>query len=227
MKRRFHQHDLGFSQDQGTVNVSRWATFIRRLLNLKGPSLQGVDPELAVSVSETDRFEYWALAGVRPFQQSLVLTAAAAKFNLWTVRNPANSGQLVTVTSVGYQGVADDVNITLFDGTIAAKAGFTETNAPTVDLRLQPLSPISSLGTLTATAQDASRILIGTFQNIIYRNTSQTSWLNGEAGNAGGRPVAVLQPGTALCVVGGTVNIAQTVTFTGYERTLELSELKP
>lgn len=226
---RRHHQELGFSQDQGTVNVSRWATFARRLLNLKGPSLQGLNPEFSVSISESDRLDYWALAGVRPFSQSFALAAAAAKFNLWALVNPANSGLLVVVEQVIFQAAAgDDVQVQMRDAGVqlTAKAGFAEANLFPSDSRLI-IGAAGSLGTRVQTAQDASTVIASTYINQLYRNTTQQNFVAGNAGTQIGRPIAVLSPNNMVYVFGATLNVAQVVTFVGYERTLELSELKP
>lgn len=196
-----------------SVWLGRYSDWLTRLLNSKGgPLLVDVDPSLravaAVQEGNEDRY----LQGWNRFGFALGVSAVAANFPTFQIRNPAGSNIVAVVESLTFfQSAADEPSLTwgatVTDLTSVASLTFTR-----IDPRGQP-QPTCIISSVAGPANLA-----------IFRQIAQQAGGFAEFIPTVNSEFTVL-PGQILKAFGNLANIAATFSILWRERALQQSEL--
>jgi len=204
------------------VQVSRFETFARKLLGMKGSGLvRGISPELQISIDPMQYPEQRYLSGVRNFAQGRAFAASAANLNFSQIWNAPGSSTLVVVEFSHIQMAAADplqFLLVIRNRSLATLANYVANAINPRDGRLPNVPAISSgMATLFETAQapagPAGAVAFTLFNGGITHSGFQYSF-----------PV-VLPPGWGVGWSQQTVNTTGCHNYVGYERAMENSEL--
>lgn len=197
------------------IQQSRWDRLVRRVSGSIGPgsrvgtSISDLFPVLDV---ESVPGELLLLGGTRISHGTVNVTGSAGEFPNAILANPADAGQLITITQVSVQARVNNQNIT---ATIEAGAtGAIQNTQRFRDSRLLSLVsfPSGQIRSVSNPVLPGSEIGFG----VIANNTVFFSDPNS---------LAVLAPGTQYVVASLLSASTITVSFWWREREAELSEL--
>ena len=196
----------------GRLQTARLENFIRRWGSMKGSgsvlseTLGDVFPTLGLEILPP---ELMLLAGKRMWGMQTVVTGGVAQNGAVQLVNPVDSGVLVVCTEFGFESSTSQVFFWGFVNALFAGIGVASRPA---DSRV--------LGPFTGPERiEASTNAITEFAGSRRARTSITEIVRLPIG------IAVLAPGTQFTVVGSTNNTTIRISFAGYTRVAEPSEL--
>lgn len=198
------------------VQVSRFETMLRRVLNIKAAGLvRAVDPNISLSIDPLQglAFEHRHHQGIRSWRMTAIRVASVANRGKYSIWNPVGSKTLLVVESVaiGQSGAPVDTQIVI----INVDPGASNYVATSRDYRLEvgtPGAPVGGVAVLQS--GDAAAAFVGWPVSL-----GGTSF----AGVSYGVPI-VLPPGFGIAGNSG-VNAINNFQADWYERTAEGAEL--
>jgi hypothetical protein len=207
-------HDAGPNPASEDIQVSRFDTFLRRLLSIKRAGLlKVIDPAVSIQLDPFAQPEYAYLLGTRLWAVAFNVAAVAATNSFAGVFNPAGSGALVVVENMRIAGTATDETFAILGGSLFGLVNARDSRV--IKGATSPMSAVLEIANAAAAVPAGPTGFAGTVGRIP----------NGSAMSPNIVPFpVVLSPGWGLQVRQTTVNLGLGMVAYGYERDLQNSE---
>ncbi len=204
------------------LQSSRYARLLRKLLTFVGPdpAYELLEQLRAVLVLEADRLEWAIYKGELPIVGVAAVAASVGNFSHAGIAMPANSGRVLTVTTIillNGTAAVTDMQIKLTSGIVQ------DTTSQTLSRDLRVATGGASQVLTRTQAASAGSVVI----EVDVPATGSAFVTNERGLFVLGQTGAIPPVGNAISVVPSATNLASEASFIGYERALEPAEVNP